>query len=95
MSKQRPTLQSTFGLHGKVALLTGRTGGIGRAMVELFAAAGAALVLTSNERKAGGELAAQLCSRESNAMGVACDVRDMSQQMENIRRESNRGDPLA
>jgi NAD(P)-dependent dehydrogenase (short-subunit alcohol dehydrogenase family) len=43
MSEQRPTLESTFGMQGKGALLTGVTGGIGRAMAELFAAAGAAL----------------------------------------------------
>jgi NAD(P)-dependent dehydrogenase (short-subunit alcohol dehydrogenase family) len=76
MSEQRSTLESTFGLRGKVVLLTGATGGIGRAMAELFAAAGAALVLTSNEEKACGELAAQLRSRGSNAMGFACEVRE-------------------
>jgi dehydrogenase/reductase SDR family protein 4 len=76
MSEQRPTLESTFGMQGKGALLTGVTGGIGRAMAELFAAAGAALVLTSNEEKTCDELAAQLRSRGSNAMGVACEVRE-------------------
>jgi NAD(P)-dependent dehydrogenase (short-subunit alcohol dehydrogenase family) len=48
MSQPRPTLESTFGLRGKVVLLTGATGGIGRAMAELFAAAAMGVACDGN-----------------------------------------------
>jgi NAD(P)-dependent dehydrogenase (short-subunit alcohol dehydrogenase family) len=65
-----------FGLPGKVVLLTGATGGIGRAMAELFADAGATLVLTSNEADACASLADRLNTRGCKAISAPCDVRD-------------------
>jgi NAD(P)-dependent dehydrogenase (short-subunit alcohol dehydrogenase family) len=71
-------LESLFGLHGKVVLLTGATGGIGRAMAELFAEAGATMVVTSNEASACGELAAALAARGHRALSLPCELRDPS-----------------
>jgi len=70
------TLDQYFGLRGKVALLTGATGGIGRAMAEAFAAAGASLVLTSNEHEACHQLAADLQREGASVLAHPCDVRD-------------------
>lgn len=69
-------LDAYFGLPGKVVLLTGATGGIGRAMTDAFAAAGATLVLTSNEGEACAALAGAVRGAGGRAMAVECDVRD-------------------
>lgn len=69
-------LDAYFGLAGKVVLLTGATGGIGRAMAEAFAAAGASLVLTSNEGEACTALAAAMRRNGGRATALACDVCD-------------------
>ena len=69
-------LERYFGLRGKVALLTGATGGIGRAMAEAFACAGAALVLTSNEHDQCRALADDYERRGCRAIALPCDVRD-------------------
>jgi NAD(P)-dependent dehydrogenase (short-subunit alcohol dehydrogenase family) len=63
------TLDSIFGLHGKTVLITGATGGIGGAMVEAFATAGARLVLSSND-----EAACREAADRHGALAVPCDV---------------------
>ena len=64
------TLDRYFGLAGRRVLLTGATGGIGSAMAEAFAAAGANLVMASNEPEALAQAAASL----PNAHAIVCDV---------------------
>jgi NAD(P)-dependent dehydrogenase (short-subunit alcohol dehydrogenase family) len=71
-------LQRYFGLSGKVVLVTGSTGGIGSAMVEAFAAAGAHLVITGNEDDACRELVGRCSQHGISAWGRACDVGDRS-----------------
>lgn len=66
------TLDRLFGLAGKTVVLTGATKGIGLAMSHAFAAAGANLVLASDEDAACHALAAELPS----AIGVPTDVTD-------------------
>lgn len=67
-------LDRYFGLTGQVVLITGATRGIGRAMVDAFADAGATLVLASNEGEACADLAAELTGRGIAALAVPCDV---------------------
>jgi NAD(P)-dependent dehydrogenase (short-subunit alcohol dehydrogenase family) len=62
---------SLFGLSGKVAIVTGSTRGIGRAIAQAFVAAGACVVV-SNENEAETQAAAA----EIGAYGIACDVTD-------------------
>ena len=69
-------LDRYFGMAGKVVLITGATQGIGRAMVDAFADAGASLVIASNEAELCLSLAAELDARGVPALGVPTDVRD-------------------
>jgi NAD(P)-dependent dehydrogenase (short-subunit alcohol dehydrogenase family) len=71
-----PTLDDYFGLAGKVVLLTGATGGIGRAMARAFAAAGATLVITSDDAPGCEALAEELRRSGRRALALPCDVRD-------------------
>lgn len=72
------SLHKVFGLHDRVTLLTGATGGIGRAMAELFAAAGSNLVLSSHEADPCDALAAELGRTGIRALSVPGDLRELS-----------------
>ena len=52
--ERRPVLQALFGLEGRVALVSGARQGIGEAIAEGLARAGAAVALTSRDRAALG-----------------------------------------
>jgi 2-deoxy-D-gluconate 3-dehydrogenase len=67
-------MQHNDGLAGKVAFITGGTGGLGRAMAEAFAADGAAVALADLPERTR-ELD-QLAARLPRAVGVTLDVRD-------------------
>jgi NAD(P)-dependent dehydrogenase (short-subunit alcohol dehydrogenase family) len=69
-------LDRYFGLQGKVILLTGATGGIGLAMAEAFAAAGATLIVTGHEQEQCNDLVARLQRSGIRAWGESCNVRD-------------------
>ena len=71
-----PNLSAHFGLTGKVALITGATGGIGRAIAAMAAHAGATLILSSDEAQACADLAAGFVADGHRAMALSCDVRD-------------------
>lgn len=61
-------------LAGKTALITGATGGIGRATAELFAREGARLLVTDATADAAADLAARLRSDGAEAVGIGLDV---------------------
>lgn len=68
-----------FGLAGRTVLLTGATRGIGRAMADAFADAGARLALASNDDDACHALASDLRDRGCEAIGMPTDVGDTAQ----------------
>ena len=72
----RDALARCFGLEGRTALVTGATRGIGLAITELFAEAGARLVVASNEPEACRELAGRL---PGEALAVPTDVRSRAE----------------
>jgi NAD(P)-dependent dehydrogenase (short-subunit alcohol dehydrogenase family) len=74
-----PTIQQLFDLTGKVALLTGGCGHLGRAMAAALAEAGASVVLTSRDAARAQAGAAELprCGTAAHH-GIALDQKDPS-----------------
>jgi NAD(P)-dependent dehydrogenase (short-subunit alcohol dehydrogenase family) len=65
-----------LGLRGRKALVTGGTRGIGRAIVDLFAAEGVDIGLCARSAQEVGATLAELRDRGVRAIGEAVDVRD-------------------
>ncbi len=63
-----------FSLSGQVAIVTGGGAGIGRAISELFAAAGASIVVSDLKKETADDTAAAIAKAGGKAIGVACDV---------------------
>ncbi|OXM46098.1 SDR family NAD(P)-dependent oxidoreductase [Amycolatopsis alba] len=61
-------------LEGKVALITGATGGIGRATADLFAREGARLIVTDIDRHALDELVSRIEVTGAEILGARLDV---------------------
>lgn len=70
------TLIDSKRLHGKVAIVTGASSGIGRAAALRFAAEGARVVVTARRRPELDALVAAIADRGGRAVAVAGDVRD-------------------
>ncbi len=70
------TDQSTFGLEGRVALVTGGNGGIGRGIALGFARAGAAVAIFGRNLEKNAGVLAELQAAGARAMALAVDVAD-------------------
>ena len=69
-----PTPTQLFDMQGKIALVTGGSRGMGRAMVLAFAAAGADVIITSRKLAACEEVAELVRAQGRRALAVACHM---------------------
>jgi dehydrogenase/reductase SDR family protein 4 len=67
-------MQKLFDLTGKVALVTGASKGIGKAIAELYAQAGASVVVSSRKQEAVEAVVNEIKSKGGHALPVACNV---------------------
>ena len=79
-------LRTLFDMTGRVVIVTGGTRGIGRALAEGYAAAGAKVVVTSRKAAACEETAKHLRSQGGEALAVPCHVGDLEALRELVGR---------
>lgn len=70
---------SLFSLEGKVALITGSTKGIGKAIAERMAEQGASVIISSRNQDACDEVAAEINGKGQKAIGIACNINHKEQ----------------
>lgn len=79
MQEEREALMGTFDLDGRVAVITGGSRGIGRAVAEGFAACGARVVIASRKADACEETASAIRGQGGEALAVATHVGEPAQ----------------
>ena len=70
---------SLFSLKGKVAIITGSTKGIGKAIASRMAEHGAKVVISSRNQDACDEVAASIVAQGGEAIAIACNINHKDQ----------------
>ena len=74
---------SLFNLEGKVALITGSTKGIGKAIATRMAEQGAKVVISSRNQELCDEVAAEINGKGGTAIAISCNI-NYKEQLENL-----------
>ena len=74
---------SLFNLEGKVALITGSTKGIGKAIATRMAEQGAKVVISSRNQDLCDEVAAEIKEKGGAAIAISCNI-NYKEQLENL-----------
>ena len=74
---------SLFNLEGKVALITGSTKGIGKAIATRMAEQGAKVVISSRNQNLCDEVAAEINGKSGTAIAISCNI-NYKEQLENL-----------
>lgn len=77
--KEKGVLMVNYGMNGKVALVTGASGGIGRAAALAFAHSGAAVLVSDVNAEGGAETVAMIEAQGGKARFQSCNVGDPAQ----------------
>jgi NAD(P)-dependent dehydrogenase (short-subunit alcohol dehydrogenase family) len=67
-------MKNLFDLTGKVALVTGSTSGMGKAIAEIIGLHGATVIISSNDEKGCIATQAEFKNKGINALAIPCDV---------------------
>ena len=75
-----------FGLEGKTAIVTGAGNGIGKAIAVMLASLGARVMACDIEKDSVETTARELCAEGYEAISFPCDITDLDQIKETIRK---------
>jgi NAD(P)-dependent dehydrogenase (short-subunit alcohol dehydrogenase family) len=89
--------QELFSISGKIAVITGGSGGLGSAMARALGGAGAKVAVISLHAESCGRVAAEITAAGGDAIAVGCDVLDataLGQAHDEIQRHYGSPDIL-
>ncbi|WP_158813921.1 glucose 1-dehydrogenase [Methylocapsa sp. S129] len=87
-------IERLFGLNGRIALVTGSSGGIGRALAEGMAEAGAFVVVNGRSADKVGAVVAQIEALGGKAFAAVFDVTDSAQVRAGVARIEAEAGPI-